>query len=162
MAGDPWAVGVRAWPLLQALLFLIARATVPAVRTGQVLAVDRAEAGPVLWWLRGYMWGHHLQTYLNVTFCVLFRPRPRIYTEPLPVGTAPLAKGGRRGAAPRDPRHQALSGRRVFCSRSNVISTTEEKWFLRQVESTPSLSRLHLRVLLSSWAACVAAHLPLV
>lgn len=53
MAGDPWAVGVRAWPLLKALLFLITRATVPAVRTGQVLAMDRAEAGPVLWWLRG-------------------------------------------------------------------------------------------------------------
>lgn len=102
MAGDPWAVGVRAWSLLQALLFLITRATVPAVRTGQVLAVDRAEAGPVLWWLHSYMWGHHLQTYLNVTFCVLFRPRPRIYTEPLPVGTAPLAMGGRRGAAPHE------------------------------------------------------------
>lgn len=55
-----------------------------------------------------YMWGHHLQTYLNITFCVLFRLRPRIYTEPLPVGTAPLAMGGRRGAAPHetpDSRH---------------------------------------------------------
>lgn len=53
-------MGVRAWPLLQALLFLITRATVPAVRTGQVLAVDRAEAGPVLWWLHG--------TYGDITY----------------------------------------------------------------------------------------------
>lgn len=53
VAGDPQAVGVRVWPPLQALLFLITRATVPAVRTGQALAMDRVEAGLVLWWLRG-------------------------------------------------------------------------------------------------------------